>query len=358
MKKSVNTTLACVLCTPLFSQTTDSTAKLTVSGYLEAYYSYGFNQPVTNDRPSFVYSHNRHNEFNVNLGFIKAAYTSERVRGNLALMAGTYTNANLAAEPGTLRNIFEANAGIKLSKTKNVWLDAGVFASHIGFESAISKDCWTLTRSLMADNTPYYETGAKIGYTSGNGKWFLSGLVLNGWQQMRRADGNTRLALGTQITFKPTGKVTLNSSTFLGGRPDNSNRTRFFHNLYGIFQLSEKLGLTADFDYGVDQRQTGSSTYDAWASWVAILKYQLSSKVGVAGRIENYTDRKGLVISTTTPNDFQTMGYSVNLDYAPISNMLWRIEARSLNSKDAIFEKEGKAVSSNFALTTSLAISF
>lgn len=357
MKKFITVALACILCTSLLAQT-DSTANFTVSGYVEAYYSYDFNQPVTNDRPSFVYSHNRHNEFNVNLGFIKAAYTSERVRGNLAFMAGTYANANLAAEPATLRNIFEANVGVKLSKTKNVWLDAGVFASHIGFESAISKDCWTITRSLMADNTPYYETGAKIGYTSDNGKWFLSGLVLNGWQQMRRADGNTRLAAGTQITFKPTGKVTLNSSTYVGSCPDNTNRTRFFHNLYGIFQVTAKLGLIADFDYGVDQRQTGSSTYDDWTSWAAILKYQLSPKVGVAGRIENYTDKQGLVISTTTPNGFQTTGYSINLDYAPISNAVWRIEARRLNSKDSAFEKKGKATNENFVLTTSLAISF
>lgn len=188
MKKFVTVALACMLCTSLLAQT-DSTTNFTVSGYVEAYYSHDFNQPVTNDRPSFIYSHNRHNEFNINLGFIKAAYASERVRGNLALMAGTYANANLAAEPATLRNIYEANARIKLSKTKNVWLDAGVFASHIGFESAISKDCWTLTRSLMAENSPYYETGVKIGYTSDNGKWFLSGLVLNGWQQIRRADG-------------------------------------------------------------------------------------------------------------------------------------------------------------------------
>lgn len=358
MKTLVNTALVCVLSTPLLAQIADSTAKITVSGYVEAYYSYDFNQPVTNDRPSFVYSHNRHNEFNVNLGFIKASYAGERVRGNLALMAGTYTNANLAAEPAALRNVFEANVGVKLSKTKNVWLDAGVFASHIGFESAISKDCRTLTRSLMADNTPYYETGAKIGYTSDNGKWFLSGLVLNGWQQMRRADGNTRLALGTQITFTPTGRVTLNSSTYAGSRPDNSNRTRFFHNLYGTFQLTEKLGLIADFDYGMDQRLPGSSTYDDWTSWAAILTYQLSSKVGIAGRVEIYTDQKGLMIATTTPNGFRANGYSVNFDYALISNAVWRIEARRLNGQDAVFEKNGQPTNNNFTLTASLAVSF
>ncbi len=67
MKKLVNTVLVCVLCTPLLAQTVDTTAKLTVNGYVEAYYSYDFNQPTTNERPSFLYSHNRHNEFNVNL---------------------------------------------------------------------------------------------------------------------------------------------------------------------------------------------------------------------------------------------------------------------------------------------------
>ncbi len=48
------------------------TPKIKVIGYLETYYGYDFNRPVNNNRPSFVYSHNRHNEVNLNLGFIKA----------------------------------------------------------------------------------------------------------------------------------------------------------------------------------------------------------------------------------------------------------------------------------------------
>ena len=87
------------------------------------------------------------------------------------------------------------------------------FTSHIGFESAIGKDCWNLTRSKLADNSPYFETGVKIGFTSKNDKWFFSGLVLNGWQRIQRQDGNNALALGHQITFKPTSKITLNSSS-------------------------------------------------------------------------------------------------------------------------------------------------
>ena len=92
----------------------------TFSAYLETYYSYDFGSPEKHTRPAFIYSHNRHNEVNLNLAFLKAAYATEKVRANLALMAGTYTNANLAAEPGVLKNIFEANAGVKISKKKNL----------------------------------------------------------------------------------------------------------------------------------------------------------------------------------------------------------------------------------------------
>jgi len=78
---------------------------LKISGYIETYYSYDFNTPENNTRPSFMYSHNRHNEVALNLGLIKATYNNDKVRASLALMAGTYTNANLAAEESTLKNI-------------------------------------------------------------------------------------------------------------------------------------------------------------------------------------------------------------------------------------------------------------
>src|SRR5262245_9566250 len=100
----------------LLAQEIDKTLKF--SGYAEIYYGYDFNEPSNHDLPSFLFSYNRHNEFNLDLGYLKAAYATERVRGNLAFMAGTYVQTNLAAEPDVLRNIFEANVGFKLSKNK------------------------------------------------------------------------------------------------------------------------------------------------------------------------------------------------------------------------------------------------
>ena len=332
---------------------------LKITGYLETYYSYDFNQPENNTRPGFFYSYNRHNEVALNLGLIKANYDNGMVRANLALMAGSYANANLAAEAGTLKNIYEANAGIKISKTSNLWVDAGIFASHIGFESAIGKDCWTLTRSIMADNSPYYESGAKLSYTSPTGKWFLSGLILNGWQRIQRVDGNRTLGFGHQLTFKPNAKITLNSSSFIGNdKPQIDKRMRYFHNLFGQFQLNEKWGLIAGFDIGAEQKAKGSDSYNCWYTPVVIAKYAVTNKASITARGEYYADKDGVIITTDTVNGFKTFGYSLNFDYNIYSNVVWRIEARSLNSKDAIFIKDGDTTKNNTFVTTALAISF
>lgn len=359
MKKFV--LLASALAIFQTAQAQDSTAaapSFTVSGYLEAYYNYDFNRPKNNTTPSFLYNFNRAGEVNVNLGFIKGAYTSERVRANLALAVGTYMNANYAAEPGVLRNVYEANVGIRLAKKANLWLDAGIMSSHIGFESAVGKDNWALTRSLVAENSPYFESGAKLNYTTDDGKLYLAAMYLNGWQRIQRVDGNTTPAFGTQITYKPTAAVTLNYSTFIGNdKPDSARQMRYYHNVYGIFQLSPQWGITAGFDYGTEQKQKGG--HNRWLVPVMIVRYAPTAKVNLAVRGEYFKDEDGVIISTGTPAGFRTWGISANLDYAVTSALLWRIEVRRLSAMEAIFSRrDGSLVNDNTFLTTSLAISF
>ena len=333
--------------------------KIKVTGYLEAYYGYDFNKPADNNRPGFVYSHNRHNEVNLNLGFIKGSYESDMIRANIAVMAGTYANANLAAEPGVLKNIFEANAGVKLSKTANLWVDAGIFASHIGFESAISKDCWVLTRNIASDNTPYYESGAKITYITEDGKFTATALYLNGWQRITRQDGNSQPAGGLQLTWKPTGKITVNYSNYLGTEGADSIRVRrFYHNVYGIFQLTDHFALTAGFDYGTQQKAKGTDGKNEVLSPVAIAQYKFNSKWALAGRVEYYKDKNGVIIATGTPNGFQTTGYSMNIDYAPVSNAVVRLEGKVYDSKDKVFTRDMNPVNNSATLTASIAVSF
>lgn len=341
------------------AQEATKTNNLTISGYAEIYYGLDFNRPVNNTRPGFIYSHNRHNEINLNLGFVKANYDNGLIRANLALMAGTYTNANLAAEPGVLKNIFEANAGVKLSKSANLWLDGGVFSSHIGFESAISKDCWVLTRNIASENTPYYEAGARLTYITNNGKLSLSGLYLNGWQRIQRQDANSKPAGGVQVTYKPTKSITLNYSNYLGIEgADSVGVRRFYNNFYSIFQVTKAFGVTLGFDYGTQQQTKNSSENYRVFSPVAVARYQLASKWAMAGRMEYYRDKNGIFISTGTPHGFKTTGYSLNLDYSPVTNAVIRLEGKVYSSKDKTFTRFGKPVNTNPLITASFAVSF
>ena len=332
---------------------------LSFTGYAEVYYSYDFSNPGNHERPSFFYNFNRHNEVNLNLGFINASYTAKNVRANLGLMVGTWAQYNSSAEQSLLKNLWQANVGVKLSKKKNFWLDGGIFPSHIGFESPVGKSCDALTRCIMGDNTPSYESGIKIGYTSDNSKWFLSALVINGWQRIARVDGNNTPAFGTQITFTPNGKITLNYSTFIGNdKPDTVAQMRYYHNFYALFNPTDKFRITLGFDYCMEQKSKGSNRYNMLYSPVLILRYQCFNKLAIAVRGEYYNDENGIIIATGTPNGFQTIGYSLNIDYLIRDNIIWRIEGRGFSSKDKIFSLNNSASNQNYFVTTSLAIAF
>ncbi len=332
--------------------------ELSISGFADVFYVYDFNQPRGTERQDFLYNHNRHNEFNLNLGLVKLGLEHSKYRANIALQTGTYANDNYAAEPGVLQNIFEANIGISLNQKNNLWLDAGIMPSHIGFESAISIDNWTLTRSLLAENSPYFLTGAKLTFNPTE-KLELAGLIVNGWQRIQRLEGNSLLSFGTQVNFSPTQKTTLNWSTFIGtDDPDETRRLRYFNNFYGQFQLTEKFGLITGFDIGAQQSFKGSSEFDIWLSPVIIGQLSIDQSLKVGIRAEYYQDKTGIIIPTGTVNGFHTSSLSLNLDYSPTPAIFCRIEGRWMKSEEAIFETKTSLSTNNFIIGTSIAVRF
>ncbi len=330
---------------------------LTFDAFIDIFYCYDFSQPPGPQRTDFFFNHNRHNEFNLNLGLARVRADGGRYRAALAVMTGTYPADNLAAEPPLLRNVFEANIGLRLSRRHQIWLDAGIMPSHIGFESAISTENLTLTRSIMAENSPYYLTGAKLSYAIQD-RWHFALLIVNGWQLIQRIEDNSQPGFGTQITFTPNEQFTLNWSTYIGSEfPDEERRIRYFNDFYALFQLNDDLKLIAGFDIGAEQKAKGSSLYSTWVAPAVLAHYQFNPKWGLGGRIEYFADPDEVIIATGTENGFQTFGFSANLDYQPFQPVSCRLEGRFLSSRDAIFQSSGgQDYKLNAAITASLAI--
>lgn len=327
---------------------------LTVSGFVDAYYALAFATPPAKTR-AYTTQPLYHNEFSINFAFLSLAYSSDRVRGRFAAHLGSYAELNYAVEPQFWRNIFEANAGYRLHD--NLWFDAGVFASHIGFESAISKDNWTYTRSIVADYSPYYETGAKLTWTP-SGEWLVSLLMLNGWQIIRET--NSDKSFGTQVQWKPASNLLFNWSTYIGNdQTDTAARqVRYFNNFYAQIGLSDKFSLALLFDIGVQERANNTPS-SAWLGGAIMGKYTLNDRITLAARGEYYSDPQGIIILTGTANNFQTFSASVNVDVALAANLLWRLEGRLFYSRDAIYPTEnGVRRASDGFVVTSLAFSF
>lgn len=341
-------------------ETMNTSPKLSMSGYLESYYNQDHTHPSTNKKPSFVYSHNQTDRPQINLALIKASIDSANYRARLGLGSGTYMRSNYALEADGIQHIYEANVGVRLSDQHEVWLDVGVMPSHIGFESAVGTDNWTLTRSMMADNSPYFETGAKVSYVSSDGKWYVSGLLVNGWQRIRRPDGNSTPAIGHQITYRPTEVLTINSSSFIGNdKSDEERQMRYFHNLYLQMQLSSQWLLMTGFDIGAEQRLDDKGRYNIWYSPIIMTRYQLTEQLSMSIRAEYYQDKHGVIVSADTPNGFRTEAYSINLDYKPHPTLTLRGEIKQARSRDPVFLKgDTRYTDQSLTFTTALAVSF
>lgn len=349
MKKVFFTLLFALLFGATYSQQKGS-GEFTFSGYLESYYSYDFNRPDDHNRPSFLYNFSRHNEFSFNLALVKATYSSDQIRGNLALMGGTYAQFNLADEPVWARLLNEASIGVRLHP--KLWLDVGIMPSHIGFESWYGMDGWHLTRSLMAENSPYFLTGARFTYEL-SPKMDLTLWLTNGWQNVQRQERKQGLGFGLGVNHRPTEGLQINYSNYFGNEgPDPVRLLRFFNNFYVQYEPN-KWGVTVGGDFGIQEAYFGNP--HQWYGVTASLRRALGEKFYLAGRIEQYSDPKGIILN----EGLKISGISANLDYNIQENVMFRVEARQFISPAAVFTLPGARFSKgNTAVTGSLALRF
>ena len=343
----------------------DSDKKVSWGGFIDGQYAFDFNNPPDGDR-SFTTQPSRANEFNINLAFIEAKAESSKTRSRFALQTGTSVQSNYLSEPqkgsisgGELsRHIQEARVGYKVSE--NTWLDAGIFFAHVGSESFISKDNLTLTRSLVAEFSPYYLSGVKLTHSFSNQ---LTGqlLVTNGWQNI--SENNTDKNVGTGIEFA-NDQWSLAYNTLLGREVsadlNGSARGSEFRHFHDFILKSHAPGpweWVAQYDVGFQKKQN-FSTESQWQGATLLSRYSLNADQKIALRLEAYQDRDQIIIVTNEADAFNGYGLSVGFDQILPDGIFWRSELRYLKATRDIFPKESKLSSENMTATTSWAVSF
>jgi hypothetical protein len=329
--------------------------KISVEGYIDAYYAFDFNQPADGNRTYFV-SMSRHNEISINLAYIDVKYSSSRLRARFVPGFGSYINANYAAEPGSLKNIVEASAGIKLWPKRNIWVDVGVFGSPYTNESAISKDHLAYTRSFAPEYVPYYLSGVKLtAPLSSKVNAYL--YFLNGWQQIQ--DVNKGKSIGTQIEYRPNNFWLLNWDTYVGSetsavRPEFG--MRYFSDVYFIYTKG-RWSATGCVYAGLQERNALSD--GVWWQANLIGRFNLTEKLSLTGRVEYFDDPDQIQITSVTgANGFSTASSSLGANIKLADNILVRFEGRTFFAAENQYQREGVDVKNSNLLVSNVTIWF
>jgi hypothetical protein len=330
-----------------------------VEGFVDVYYAYDFGRPELRDRV-FTTQASRHNEVNVNLAHVALSLQRDRVRGRIALQAGTSVQANYAGEPSVgsnsgaslSRHVQEAVAGLRLAGS--LWVDAGIYLSYLGLESWISRDNPTYSRSLVAEYSPYYESGVRITWQPAS-RLTLQGHLMNGWQKI--SEDNGAKAVGARLDFAMTPRLTVAWAGFIGNeRPDGTPRTtRCFNQVMFKAEAWRGWQFQGEVDYG---RQGAGARLQEWYGVAAIARLRLLSRLTGAARFERFADPDQVVAVTGSSAGLRVNGASLGMDLVLPGGALWRSELRGLRASHAMFPKRGvsDASRSNLVLVSSLAL--
>lgn len=312
--------------------------KFSLSAYVDTYFGADINEYKSGNRPYFV-SSARRKEVNINLAFLDVRYNGERVRLRVTPGFGTYMAANYAAEPAGLRYLVEANAGVCLSKKRNIWLDAGILGSPYTNESAISKDHLMYSRSLSAEYVPYYLSGIKFTIPVSK-KLTLYLYGLNGWQKINIEEKGVG-ALGTQFEFKLNDKMLLNWNTYLGNEQNTNSdpkRMRLFSDVYWVYN-NKKFSATSCAYIGMQHYVDNSKNLWWQANFIA--RYHFAPLFSLSARAEYFSDPEQVMIvpmNNVPGTGIFSGGLCANIHID--EHALIRFEGRYFNATEKIYSNQ------------------
>jgi hypothetical protein len=335
--------LSCIGCLPLLIFILNANAQntrkdsLILQAYTEGYIALVPGNETIRERPGFIYSYSSQNKPAINLAAFRVQYEHQRFRTSAAIIAGTYAEKNLAQEEKWARNIGEAYAGFRLLKKEQLWLDAGVFPSHIGAESYIGKENFAATKALISDQTPYYETGIRISFRPSE-KWYLSMLSLNGWQRISAPLNSLGANWGMQIQYTPTPKLTINNSSFIGKvQKGNEEKTRIYSNSYATVKITKRDLLQIGWDIGFQDKTQFKGVY-IWNAFLAQYRHAMrNEKWAFLLRTEKISDPHNVLYIDVSGEQFILNHLSANIDWSPDKRMLFRLEWNHQFGKQNLF---------------------
>jgi hypothetical protein len=363
----------------------------TFTGFVDAYYSFNFNQPgnlgtqahmgsgpfggVPNgvDGNGLQFFDNNANQFSLNAAEMvvdRAPDATAGGTGRAGYHIGVIYGQAAEAVNGTNNSTDRSNLALKEAYVdyiapigKGLTFTFGKFVTPAGAEVIESNGNWNYSRSILFYYAiPYFHFGANAKYTF-NTQWAVTGYIVNGWNNSQEI--NTGKTYGVSIAYTPT-KLWAITENYLAGPQDDvaligavgkpNDNWRQLSDTVITYSPNAKWNFIVNGDYGYGDVYPISTTTKGitttknsqpvdWWGAAGYVKYAPNDKSYFAVRSEYFSDPEGFAVPqfALTPNGHAGEGtatYAYNLT----SGLQTRFEFREDYSNRDIFEKGARFV--------------
>lgn len=307
---------------------TDSThAGPVISGSVDVYYRYNFNDPKSGATNNFTSFTNSQNSFQLGMASIRADHSFGKASATVDLGFGTRAEEFSYGDPSHSTLFAVKQAYLSYSISDKFKLTIGKWATHVGYEVTDAYLNRNYSMDYMFSYGPFSHTGLKADIGLGGKSAFMVG-VANTTDVVAEA-GSRRYALAQFSTGTANDKVKayLNYQGSYGG---SFNTSQFDLVLTGA--VSDMFSIGYNGTVQTAKPKGGSS--DSW--WGSALYFNVdpTSTFGITLRGEYFHNEKEVVAAP--PTNIFDITLSPNFK---VGNLTIIPELRLDAGKDAIFEK-------------------
>lgn len=330
--------------------------KVKISTYLDAYYAHYSDMNDGTLYQQFPTANPRNKQIGLNLAQVSAKYTDSSARGILTLQYGDIPKSAWDANFNMLQ---EANVGFRLYK--QIWLDAGFFRTHIGYESIQPRENIASSFAITTYYEPYYLSGAKLNIPLTKEILFQA-QVFNSFSTF--VSTNQRKSYGWEVYYTHNDRLMF-TSNFLVSHNNSAIYTgikpRIYLDVFGKYSTN-KIDIVGEFNFSGQQKSAlkDSNATAYMQSSLLALKYKFTNKKAIYTRGAFYNDPDQMLTGKLMDKDGKLTGLSLweitgGVEYKPSINSYIRLEGRLIKqtSNTAIFQN-GKRERSEISISTGL----
>jgi len=321
------------------AQAQDSTKKATttISGSVDAYYRYDFNdaknlpsgEQVTNNITSFT---NSKNSFELGMATLRIDHSIGKVTATADLGFGRRAQEFSYNDGGSLAAIKQLY--VTYAASSKVKFTLGKFATHVGWELLDAVANRNYSMSYGFSKGPFFHTGLKADISLGGKSAFMVGVINPTDYSTTTSSG--KMAIAQFSTGSKNDKLKLYVN-YLGGTNNVSPTSPYTLSQFDWVVnavISSKFGINYD---GTIQSVKAAGVTNSWSSNALYFNYDPTSTFGLTLRGEYFSDKKG-VAGVGTSLFVPTLSANFKID-----NLTIIPEVRLDNASDPIFSKSGGA---------------